>query len=265
MNRETAFLLSKWYLDCVADSGDAFIGYSAVLRWKALTIHYSSILFHSGQSGTSVKTSLRACSPPRVAGRTLRWAFRPLRVDGIWDPRAEPIKRRLLESREGEITWSCVQPCAAADIRIGTRTRIRGRGYAEFIEMSVRPWQLPIDRLRWGRFLFDTGSIVWINWNGETPLTLLFRNGEQIDNCSISDKEIVIDGGRTILTLAESAVLREGPLLSTALSKIPGIEKAAPLRILKTHECKWRSRGVLQRGGTPIGTGWAIHELVRFA
>jgi hypothetical protein len=41
---KSSFLLTKWYLDCVAESGDAVILYVADLRWNALTVHYGSLL-----------------------------------------------------------------------------------------------------------------------------------------------------------------------------------------------------------------------------
>jgi hypothetical protein len=44
MNERSPFSLSKWYMDCVADDGTAFVGYHARLRWRRLTIHYASIL-----------------------------------------------------------------------------------------------------------------------------------------------------------------------------------------------------------------------------
>ena len=59
-------------------------------------------------------------------------------------------------------------------------------------------------------------------------------------------------------------VLREGPLLRTALSNLPGIQTLLPLRSLHTYECKWLSRGRLKEDGSESGRGWTIHEVVRF-
>jgi hypothetical protein len=131
--------------------------------------------------------------------------------------------------------------------------------------MSIKPWQLPIDELRWGRFLSNSDAVVWIDWIGEVKQSLLFHNGVRMNNCSITDNEIKINGNEIVLALTEKSILREGRLVSTMLSRIPGIDKIVPAQILQTHECKWRSRGVLKKKDFPPTSGWAIHEVVRFS
>ena len=60
---------------------------------------------------------------------------------------APPIHRRLFESADGIVDWTCEMPRART--RIG---EVCGDGYAEVLHMTVPPWKLPIDELRWGRF-----------------------------------------------------------------------------------------------------------------
>jgi hypothetical protein len=55
---KNSFLFTKWYLDCVAENGDAVILYVADLRWNALTVHYGSLLTVLGGRIDSV-SSLR--------------------------------------------------------------------------------------------------------------------------------------------------------------------------------------------------------------
>jgi hypothetical protein len=66
------------------------------------------------------------------------------------------------------------------------------------------------------------------------------------------------------VSLFENSVLREGALVKTALSMIPGINKLFPLRILQARECKWLSRGLLKQPDAEESRGWAIHEVVRW-
>jgi len=264
MNKGTDFQLSKWYLDCVADNGDTFIGYSAMLHIKGIAINFTSILSHSDKSGTLTEISLRKSSFPQIKDETIHWSFPPLKIKATWHTLAQPIHQQLYETSEGSIQWSCLQPNSDADVYFGKGGHVRGKGYVEKIEMTIKPWQLPIDELRWGRFLSNTDAVVWIDWVGEAKQSLLFHNGVQMNNCSITDNEIKINRNEKVIALTEKTILREGRLISTILSKIPGIEKIVPLKILQTHECKWCSRGILKKKDFSSTTGWAIHEVVRF-
>jgi hypothetical protein len=257
----SSFLLSKWYLDCVSDDGSAFIGYAASLRWKGLSLNYSSILQHRCDKEVEINTTLQEFSAPQVADSSIRWSSSHLKVVGTWKAIAQPIKRTLLESAIGNIEWNCVQPHARAEIRIGKERRIEGLGYVEHLTMSIPPWHLPFDELRWGRFLSDNEALVWINWRGSNFLNLIFHNGIHIENALLTDHEL--EAEEISLALSENRVLREGPLIKTALSMIPGINRLLPFQMLRTHECKWLSRGVLKKPRAE--TGWAIHEVVRWA
>ena len=264
MSTQSDFSLRKWYLDCVADNGDTFIGYSASVQWKALTLHYSSITTMRGNSGARTKTSLGESSFPGMKGQRIDWSSKALNLVGTWTLMAEPTQQHLYDSPEGTVTWSCLHPRSKADILFGKKEHIAGLGYAELLELTVKPWQLPIAELRWGRFLSKRDALVWIEWRGDTPLSVVFHNGKQIRDGSITDEQVSIDGDRTVLTLTERTELRKGVLVSTALSVIPGIALIVPARMLRTYECKWRSRGVLNRNGILCSSGWAIHEVVRF-
>lgn len=255
MSTKPGFSLRKWYLDCVADNGDTLIGYSAALQWKAFTLHYSSITFTLGGSGTNTKTSLGKNFFPRVTDSRIDWSPKALNLVGTWTPISEPVEQRLYDAPEGTVMWSCVQPRSKVDIAFRKNEHIAGLGYVELLELTVRPWQLPIKELRWGRFLSERDALVWIEWRGPSPLSVVFVNGKQIPDASITDEQVAIDGGRTVLTLGEQTELRKGVLVSTALSAIPGIEAVIPARMLHTYECKWRSRGTLSTNGSLSSTG----------
>jgi len=256
------FLLSKWYLDCVADDGELFIAYVASLKWQGVSINYSSTLHRQADGQTETNTSLREASVPHQAGAFVEWRSAHLNVGGTWRARAEPVQRVLLETETGSLEWNCLQPCAAAEIRIGNEPQLSGLGYVEHLTLSIPPWNLPIEELRWGRFLSPTDVLVWIDWRGAKPLQLVFHNGNQIEGASISDDGLA--GGEFVLNLEEKVIVREGPLVKTALSMIPGVGRIFPLRVLRTHECKSLSRGTLKTTAGGVASGWTIHEVVRW-
>jgi len=157
-----------------------------------------------------------------------------------------------------------VQPRAWADIAVDGVGTFRGLGYVDHLDLSTTPWRLPLEELRWGRYLSEDDSIIWMDFKGPAPETIVFHNGLLCKGAQVSDKNIVIGEEGIALGFEDTCVLREGALVSTALSVIPGVSKFLPARMLQTYECKWKSRGVLRNAKSTLGTGWTIHEVVRW-
>lgn len=258
----TGFSLRKWYLDCVAENGDTLIGYAAALDWNVFSLHYSNILRALGDSRILTKTSVSGVSFPEHRDQRITWNSSAQHLQGTWTALHEPQERLLFESDEGRVTWTCLQPRSRVDIRFGDKEHYTGLGYAELLELTIKPWRLPVDELRWGRFHSPTDTVVWINWQGNHPLTLVFLNG-RVTAASVDDERIVMSDG-SVLSLSSKKILRSGPLVNTVLASIPGLDKVVPPVILFTSETKWRSRGQLISPGKDASTGWAIHEVVTF-
>jgi hypothetical protein len=229
-----AFHLSKWYMDCVSGEGEVFVAYRAELRWRAVRLHYASVL-----GGCS---SLRETPEPVWSGGTLVWQAPALGVAASWSALDPPAREPLLD---GACDWNCLVPRGHTEVRVGRR-RIVGLGYAEHLTMCVPPWRLPIEELRWGRFLSESGGVVWIEWSGKNPAQLRWRDGVRC-------------GEGAEVEMLDREVLREGKPIETALRLIPNAHKLFPARILGLSETKWRSRAVLGQSA-----GWAIHEVVRW-
>lgn len=256
--------MEKWYLDCVAENGDAFIGYVARLRMRKVVLQYSSILLRDRRTGVHSESSLRQCQFPRIDQEKISLSSRGLSVTGEWITLSSSVERVWDIEGAGTMQWKCLQPLGRASVQIGKRAPLEGLGYVEQLTLTIPPWKLPFNELRWGHVLLESDAIVWIDWKGTTQESMVLKNGVQVPGCTIGDDEIRGDGSTLNLRLREKIVLRNGKLVSTALSMIPGISSLVPAGILNTHECKWLSQGQLVRPSLPPATGWAIHEVVRF-
>lgn len=236
--------IRKWYLDCVADDGTAWIGYWGDLRWGALRVAFAS-------SGDWF--AVRREPEPQLRDGRLSWS--------AGETRAELTARIPGTFRElhAGVRWHCVMPMADAVVELPGRT-LRGRGYAEVLEMAVPPWRLPIRELRWGRATCAETSLVWIRWTGAAPLQLVVRNGVVETPEHIGDEELRLGDG-TRVAFSDRAVIRADHLGVT----LRPLKLFLPRMLSGAVEQKWRSRGTVFDGERPIDEGWVIHELLTFA
>ena len=257
-----SFLLTKWYLDCVAENGDAVILYVANLRWNAVALHYGSVLTVLGGKVGSV-SSLRPGSLPEAESGKITVSLPHLDVEGTWKALRSPISKTFLESEQGAVEWRCLQPMSQVEVILRGTTRLSGFGYAECLTLSILPWKLPLHELHWGRFLSEQDAIVWVDWRGPHNSRVVVHNGEECRVQSLTESEIVFADSAPRLQLDHGLVLRRGRLQDTVFSGVARLAKLLPRTMLAVDECKWRSRGVLH---TPEGqlSGWAIHEIVKW-
>jgi len=251
----TSFKLSKWYLDCVTNAGDAVIAYSGTARWGKLCLHYSSIL-ETANDRVRQRYSLRRPLDPVVSDSILSWRSKALKIEGNWHSLSRGLSETVFRSAEGVIEWNCRMPLAR--VKIGD---MQGLGYVEHLAMTIPPWKLPIHTLRWGRFTSPTDWLTWIDWEGDYSRRIVYLNGELLECPGLDDNQIEANG-ETCLRMTRPFVLRNGRLGTTALSVVPGITTVFPKQLVEMVECKWRSWARLERTGKPPVEGWAIHERV---
>ncbi len=256
------FVLSKWYCDCVSDEGIAFVGYWARLRWGLLAIPYAATLYKPLDDSARERHSLRECAAPSLQDGGLRWNCQRLGIRAAWTAGIPAIQRVLLETAEGSVTWCCHFPRASGRIDLAGTGQLSGLGYAEQMTLSVKPWRLPFDQLIWGRFLSAEDAVTWIEWRGGEPRQWVFHNGTELRGATIGTEEVELPGDRGILELRDAVVLREGRLVTTALSAVPGARFWLPAGIRNAHESKWLAHATL-RTSTHSSSGWAVHEIVR--
>lgn len=269
-----ALRVTKWYLDVCTDEGAVAIAYAARIHWRRMRLHYSAVLERSPDGEVFERMTLRGFREPREDAGTLRWEQPRLGVSASWRPLRErtPVEHEpqgLLQTPEGDVIWNLRSGRAEVDWN-GER-RHRGLGYVERLDVTLPPWDLPIDELRWGRFVGRGGDAAWIEWRGAYPLRLLWKNG-----ASVLAESFVVGGAEAPgppsgtlstwapdelgLALSEPKLLRDGPLVSTVFDKVPVLRRTLPARMLAATETKWCSAGRLSDGTQ----GWAIHEVVRW-
>lgn len=258
---DNSFLLTKWYLDCVADKGDTAILYVADLRWKAVSLRYGSALtvLDGKISSTS---SLHGIAVPTSEGNVISVRQPALGVEGTWQRLRSAIRKKIFENAQGEVDWHCLQPMSEVDLRC-QGVRIQGLGYAECLRLSIPPWHLPLRTLNWGRYLSPQDAVVWIDWNGTEQVQFIVHNGEEYQAGKITESLLVFADAGKSLNLDRGLILREGQLGDTVFSKISRLTKLLPRNVLALDECKWRSRGTF-RTSAGESCGWAIHEVIKW-
>lgn len=253
------FYLKKWYLDCTTEDGHAVIAYWATVNWGAIKLSYASLI-HSAPDApkTETSTTFRPGPAPEMSGTQLSWSCPNLNLKGTWSQLCPSAERTLLETDSGKLKWACLMPRSRANLSIRGIPH-HGLGYVEHLEMTIAPWLLPIRELRWGQWQSPTTSLAWIDWRGTHPLSLILRDGLVVTG-TISDNQINLDSGE-ILSLDTNRVIRDGELGATVLRAIPGVSNLLPPAIMRTHEKKWLSRGVLSPSSS---AGTSIHERIVF-
>jgi hypothetical protein len=257
-----SFSLDKWYMDVVADDGEVLVAYAAEVHLFALNLHYASILQHRGKERRAV-ASLRKATP-EVEGRTLRWDSRALGVRGTWSAETpgEGTKETLLEKDGGTVEWDCLMPLARVEVELAGRT-LRGLGYAEHLTMSIAPWDLPLEELRWGRFTAEGASVVWLDWRGPHQKKIVLKHGARVDGL-VEERLIEVPADEARLTLEAGEVIREGALGSGALGAIAEIHPRLPSKLLAMVERKVVAPATLEQPFAPPVHGWAISEIVKW-
>lgn len=250
-----SFSLSKWYLDVVGAGGEVCLAYAAELTAGPLRQRYASVLLAAPDSPPRSHTVLRDARVPVQHGAVVEWAVAPLKVAGCWRAGAPAIATRELLDEPGALTWHCLQPRADAEVVCSGR-ELSGTGYVEHLELTVPPWQLPIEELRWGRAHVGEHTLVWIDWRGPRMQRHVFLDGVRVDG-EVTDTSVRVS--KLTVTLTPAITLRDGDVARTALARAPALRSLLARHKLTLDEHKWLSTASVGRQ-----TGWAIHEVVRW-
>ena len=259
-NTRRNFSLGKYYVDFVTSEGHYFIGYSAQMNWVGIEVNYRATIHHPSIHGVKSGPSLSSRDGPMLDDSVLTWNNRKLGFDGHWRQLSSAASHILHQEDDGLVEWNCLQPSARAQLTTASGTIFEGLGYVEYLNLTVPPWHLGLRVLLWGRFVSEHHSVVWIEWQGKHPLTLLLCDGQRIANPRISDDNVRCDDFE--LSLVRADTIRVGSIGETLVSKIPSVLRTAPVEFLGGREEKYVSRGRLAFGDGSNHKGWVIHERV---
>ena len=173
----------------------------------------------------------------------------------------DPIIRSLYkDSENNELIWNCHHPKALAEI-IYNGNIYKGFGYAETLFSPIKPWNLPIDELRWGRFLSDSYTLIWINWKGKYPVNKIFFNGIEYNDAIFENDIIIFGDGTYQLKFSEIQLIRKGKL-SGLFSKMTLLKIFFNRRILNTVEIKYKAKTTFSKNSVFLSNGWSLFEIV---
>jgi hypothetical protein len=256
-----AFTLTKWYLDCVDADGRAAIAYWTALGWRGLSISWHSVaLYDPGAAPYERSSPARVPAPDRV-GRGILWRTDPLACTLSCEPQIEPFSAHLPDDGRGVVEWRCEASAARTRVEISDHPGVEGCGYAERLLLTVAPWRLPIDEMRWGRWISADAcrSIVWIDWRGAEPLTAVFVDGVRQARAMVTADKVT--AGDFVLVLSRPRILHARSI-GDIVGAVRPLRALLPAPWLAVEDRKCLSEGVLD-GANPAA-GWAIHEIVRF-
>ncbi|TLX73285.1 hypothetical protein E9993_15970 [Labilibacter sediminis] len=265
---ESGFYLTKWFLDCIDEDGGTMIAYSAKMSWNGFSVPYTSVFLF--QSGKVIINKSRLDQPvsPLKKGEIIEWHDKRYGVKGTWKQTSPTLKEKLYESQNGYLEWCCYQPEANTEVHIKGKGIIKGKGYAEQLTLTIEPWKIHMEQLRWGRFHSGEDSLVWVEFKGEKLKRWVWYNGKKVEATHLDDDHLFILKLGIQLKLENKQVLEQGKkiynIAKSLLSYLPGFNKVIPGFFLNAKEIKWMSRGTLEQDGASIRQGWAIHELVDF-
>jgi hypothetical protein len=251
------FELTKWYVDVVAPDGRGAIAYWAELHWHGVHGTAGSILTFGPAEPTVVHTTLQPGPPPTWTGRTIDWAMPALGASVLLHVRDSGTAIRLLGEPDATLDWNCVAPRGPAHIGVGGRA-CDGTGYAEVLRMTLPPWRLPADEVRWGRALVGEQSVVWLRWSGDCPREVVLLDGRQVPGTVHADR-IELPGGA--VHLGAPHVIRSGAV-GDVVRPLRVLWPLLPQTLREMREEKWLAPVRRRAADGREETGWAIHELV---
>jgi hypothetical protein len=247
-------------MDCIDNQGNCFIVYWAKVEFFLIRFVYSGLLFCDAKGFTTEKSTLRKIRKPTING-SINFNCRYLKTDVVLIRMNDPINRSLYkDSVNNELIWNCHHPKALSEIKYNNNI-YKGFGYAETLFSLIKPWNLPIDELRWGRFLSDAYTVIWIYWKGKYPINKLFFNGVEYNDAGFTNDLIIFGNGAYQLKFLQIQVIRYGKL-SGLFSKMKLLRTFFNRRILNTVEIKYKSRTAFSKKSIVLSNDWSLFEIV---
>jgi hypothetical protein len=254
------FSLEKHYFDFLDDSGNCFIIYQAKLQILFFRINYSALIYSDPGGNITWKSSLKK-TEQTDSDVTLSLEADSLKISGRWKRIDQKLPPYLyIDCNNRGLSWNCHHPKTMTEIAFNGK-QFRGYGYAETVLMTIKPRNLPMEELRWGHFLSDGFTILWISWKGNHPVNKLYCNSIEYNDSIFDEEKITFGRGTYVLLFNEISIIRKGRL-SNVFSKIPLIKIFFNNRILNSIEEKYKAKSVLTINQKISSTGWSLYEIM---
>ncbi|HMV99767.1 MAG TPA: hypothetical protein PLL06_01410 [Acidobacteriota bacterium] len=254
-----AFFLEKWYADCVTPAGDVLIAYAASLQWLGVRIRYMGAIDDQGRASGTFRWGSKLELDPQGANWDLAVGHRTGTYDLSWKT-TQPVSSvaPLLVQGTELVAW---QPLAVfAQVVEKHSDRPVGTGYIERLCLTIKPWDLGLHILRWGRWIGSQHTLTWVEWEGRHPRRVAILNGHCCSLVNIGPTRVFLENG-CHLAFGTPKVLVHARLGEDALrifSYLPGL---IPRPFLDGVECKYLAPATLTCGNSQ-DEGWAIYEEV---
>ena len=256
----SSFKIEKLYLDCIDDQGNCFIIYWAKVKFFFLRFVYSGLIFCDAKGIVTEKSTIRKTPKPEING-TILFNNKFLKTDISLKRTDNAIVSSLYkDSGNNELLWNCHHPKALAEIMYNGNT-YKGFGYSETLFSPIKPWNLPIDELRWGRFLSDSYTLIWISWVGTYLINKIFLNGAEFNDAIFENDIIIFGEGAYRLQFSEIKLIRKGKLSGLFL-RMPLLKMLLNRRILNTLEIKYKAITHFSKSSVSLAKGWSLYEVV---
>ncbi|GIJ94732.1 hypothetical protein CAPN002_19500 [Capnocytophaga stomatis] len=249
------FRLKKHYFDGIDAQGNAIILYYAELKLFGIKIPYTSYI--SSIEGIIKEKSI--LQKAKINEKCTSFENKKINVSGSWQTLESSISEILLSKNNKKLLWNCIIPKARFLLNFGDK-KLTGFGYCEVLEMNFVPWKLPISVLKWGRFLSENHCIVWIEWQGESPLQKVFWNGKLIEKAIISDAEIYFPKTNAKLKF-ENPIIIKNETLSNIANKYFFLKPFFNKKFLQSRETKYKSPASLIFNNQ-FEKGFSLYETV---
>jgi hypothetical protein len=260
MNLQTNFKLEKVYLDCIDDLGNCFIVYWAKVEFSLARFVYSGLIFCAKEGFTVERSSFKKIPKPLI-NTNINHNHKDFKIDISFKGIDDPINLSLFKDIDNnELIWNCHHPKGYAEIMYNGNN-YKGYGYAETLVSLIKPWNLPIGELRWGRYLSDSDTLIWINWKGIYPVNKIFFNNIEYNDAVFEDYKIIFGNGTYYLKFSDMQIIREG-MISKLFSKMVHLKIFFNPRILNTLEIKFKAKTTLIKNSLHLSDGWSLFEIV---
>lgn len=256
------FYIKKIYADSVDNDGNLFICYLAKIKWNLINLNYSFKLHIDIKNDTFKEvSSFKNFQMPNVNNSIFEFESININLNCKFNNISPSIiSEKLFENQESErVNWNCFQAISETEI-ISDNKLYKGLGYAEILEMNVKPWKLPINILKWGRFVSKEHSLIWIVWKGSHPISNFWLDGELIEFDNINQKGIKFKVENIELKFIDTFNIRDGKVVNL-LPKASKLLNSIGNKIINLHETKYLSKSILSLNNQEF-EGWSIYEEV---